>query len=58
VPRANDTVEGILLEYADLLSILSEDPFKPRAYEKAARAVGGFPADVSTLDLNGILSIP
>jgi DNA polymerase (family X) len=58
VPRANDAVEGVLLEYADLLSILSEDPFKPRAYEKAARAVGGYPADVSSLDLKGILDIP
>ena len=58
MPRANDEVESVLLEYADLLSILSEDPFKPRAYEKAARAVGGYPADVSTLDLRGILAIP
>jgi DNA polymerase (family 10) len=58
MPRANDTVEATLLEYAELLSILSEDPFKPRAYEKAARAVGGFPADVSTLDVKGILAIP
>jgi DNA polymerase (family X) len=58
VPRANDAVEAILLEYADLLSILSEDPFKPRAYEKAARAVGGYPADVGELDLKGILQIP
>ena len=58
MPRTNDAVEATLLEYADLLSILSEDPFKPRAYEKAARAVGGYPADVGTLDLKGILSIP
>jgi len=58
VPRTNDAVEAVLLEYADLLSILSEDPFKPRAYEKAARAVGGFPADVGALDLKEILSIP
>jgi DNA polymerase (family 10) len=58
VPRANDAVEAVLLEYAELLSILSEDPYKPRAYEKAARAVGGFPADVSELDLKGILAIP
>jgi DNA polymerase (family 10) len=58
VPRANDAVEAVLLEYADLLSILSEDPFKPRAYEKAARAVGGYPADVGGLDLKGILQIP
>ena len=58
MPRANDTVEGVLLEYADLLSISSGDPFKPRAYEKAARAVGGYHADVSELDLKGILEIP
>jgi DNA polymerase (family 10) len=58
VPRTNDAVEAVLYEYAELLSILSEDPFKPRAYEKAARAVGGFPADVGTLDLKGILAIP
>ncbi|HEU4355435.1 MAG TPA: DNA polymerase/3'-5' exonuclease PolX [Actinomycetota bacterium] len=58
MPRTNDAVEVVLLEYADLLSIVSEDPFKHRAYEKAARAVGGHPADIGTLDLNGILAIP
>jgi DNA polymerase (family 10) len=58
VARANDDVEQALLEFADLLSILSEDPFKPRAYEKAARAVGGYHADVSGLDLKAILEIP
>lgn len=56
--RANDDVEQALLEFADLLSILSDDPFKPRAYEKAARAVGGYHADVSELDLKAILEIP
>ncbi len=56
--RANDEVEAVLLEYADLLSILSEDRFKPRAYEKAARAVGGYPAEVDGLDLKAILQIP
>jgi DNA polymerase (family 10) len=56
--RANDDVERALLEFADLLSILSDDAFKPRAYEKAARAVGGYHADVSELDLKGILQIP
>ncbi|HZD17685.1 MAG TPA: DNA polymerase/3'-5' exonuclease PolX [Actinomycetota bacterium] len=58
MPRANDAVGSVLLEYADLLSILSEDPFKHRAYEKAARAVGGYPADVQGMDLAGILRIP
>jgi DNA polymerase (family 10) len=58
VPRANDAVEAVLLEYADLLAILSEDRFKPRSYEKAARAVGGYHADVGTLELAEILKIP
>jgi DNA polymerase (family 10) len=58
MPRANDAVEAVLLEYADLLSILSDDPFKPRAYEKAARAVAGYPADIAGFDLKQILQIP
>ncbi|MBA3691304.1 MAG: DNA polymerase/3'-5' exonuclease PolX [Actinobacteria bacterium] len=56
--RANDSVEAMLLELADLLSIVSEDPFKARAYEKAARSVGGYHADLSQLDQKGILAIP
>lgn len=56
--RANDDVERTLLEFGDLLSILTEDAYKPRSYEKAARSVGGYHADVSELDLKGILQIP
>ena len=56
--RANDDAERILLEFADLLSILSDDSYKPRSYEKAARSVGGYHADLSELDLKGILEIP
>jgi DNA polymerase (family 10) len=58
VARSNDAVEAMLLEYADLLSIVSGDPYKPRAYEKAARSVGGYHADLAGLDENGILAIP
>jgi DNA polymerase (family 10) len=58
VPRANDAVEAALLEYADLLSILRDDPYRPRSYEKAARAVGGYPADLEGMDLKEILKIP
>lgn len=58
MPRTNDQVEAALLEFADLLSIVSDDPFKPRAYEKAARAVGGYPDDVGVLDAKGVLAIP
>ena len=58
MPRANDVVERLLLEYAELLSIVSEDRFKARAYEKAARAVGGFSTDVDGLDVKGMMRIP
>jgi DNA polymerase (family 10) len=58
MPRANDAVEAMLVEYADLLSILFEDPYKPRAYEKAARAVGGHAVDLEGKDLKAILQVP
>jgi DNA polymerase (family X) len=58
MPRSNDAVEAALLEYAELLSITSSDPYKPRSYEKAARSIGGYHADVATLDARGILGIP
>jgi len=58
VARTNDQVERALQEYADLLSIVGDDPYKPRSYEKAARAVGGFPDDLAGLDERGVLAIP
>jgi DNA polymerase (family X) len=58
VARANDDVERLLLEYADLLSILSEDRFKPRAYEKAAHAIGGYAGDIDGYGLDELLAIP
>ncbi|MER6313770.1 DNA polymerase/3'-5' exonuclease PolX [Streptomyces sp. NPDC001581] len=56
--RANDQVEALLQEYADLIAIRGGEAFKARAYEKAARAVGGHPQDVSTLDAKGLREIP
>ena len=56
--RANELVEALLQEYADLLSISGGDAFRVRTYEKAARSVGGYHADISTLDDKGILAIP
>ena len=58
MPRANDAVEAALFEYSELLSIVTDDRFKPRAYEKAARAVGGYPADLDGMELAEILAIP
>src|SRR5881397_1980979 len=56
--RANDVVEALLQEYADLLSISGGDAFRVRTYEKAARSVGGYHADIATLDQKGLQAIP
>jgi DNA polymerase (family 10) len=56
--RPNDEVAELFQEFADLLSITGEAAYKVRAYEKAARAIGGYPDDVSTLDLKGLRKIP
>ncbi|WP_327281761.1 MULTISPECIES: DNA polymerase/3'-5' exonuclease PolX [unclassified Streptomyces] len=56
--RANERVEALLQEYADLIAISGGDAFKARAYEKAARAVGGHPADVAGLDAKALREIP
>jgi DNA polymerase (family X) len=56
--RANDTVEALLQEYADLLSISGGDAFRVRTYEKAARSIGGYHTDIATLDLKGLQAIP
>jgi DNA polymerase (family X) len=58
VARPNDEVEALLQEYADLIAITGGDAFKARAYEKAARAIGGYPADISKLDEDGLREIP
>lgn len=56
--RANDQVEALLQEYAEFIAIRGGEAFRARAYEKAARAVGGYPQDVSTLDEKGLREIP
>ena len=56
--RANDEVEALLQEYADLLSISGGDAFRVRTYEKAARSVGGHHADIATLDRKALQGIP
>ncbi|WP_405676704.1 DNA polymerase/3'-5' exonuclease PolX [Streptomyces sp. NBC_00868] len=56
--RVNDKVEALLQEYADLIAISGGDAFKARAYEKAARSIGGSPLDVAKLDAKGLKEIP
>ncbi|MBD0689083.1 DNA polymerase/3'-5' exonuclease PolX [Streptomyces sp. CBMA123] len=58
MPRLNDQVRELLQEYADLINITGGDAFRARAYEKAARAVGGHPEDVAGLDVKGLQQIP
>jgi DNA polymerase (family X) len=58
MPRSNDEVAALLQEYSDLIAITGGDAYKARAYEKAARAVGGHPADVARLDLKALTDIP
>ncbi|MFE3323641.1 DNA polymerase/3'-5' exonuclease PolX [Streptomyces sp. NPDC059176] len=56
--RANEEIEALLQEYADLIAITGGDTFRARSYEKAARAVGGHHTDVATLDTKGLREIP
>src|SRR5919197_292842 len=58
MPRANEEVEAALNEYRDLLAVVGEDRFKARAYEKAARSIGGYHADIRDLELSELLEIP
>src|ERR671930_1274402 len=58
MPRANEEVEAALNEYRDLLAVTGGDPFKARAYEKAARSIGGYHADIRDFDLKELMDIP
>ncbi|WP_165986344.1 DNA polymerase/3'-5' exonuclease PolX [Streptomyces sp. YIM 98790] len=58
MPRPNEEVEALFQEYADLISLTTGDAHRARAYEKAARSIGGYDSDVSTLDAKELRSIP
>ncbi|GAA4659959.1 DNA polymerase/3'-5' exonuclease PolX [Amycolatopsis dongchuanensis] len=56
--RANDEVEALLREYADLLALTGGEAFKQRAYEKAARAIAGHRDDIAGLGVTELRAIP
>jgi len=58
MPRPNDEVAALLAEYAELISITGGDAFKARVYERAARAIRGYAADVATLAPGEVRQIP
>jgi histidinol phosphatase-like PHP family hydrolase len=55
--RTNEDVAALLREYAELLSITGGDQFRARNYEKAAKAVGGYPADLAKVPDAGLTKI-
>lgn len=56
--RSNDQVADSLSELADLLAITGADPYRVRAYEKAARSVGAYPVDLDGLGEKELDAIP
>ncbi|HTY30943.1 DNA polymerase/3'-5' exonuclease PolX [Mycobacterium sp.] len=56
--RSNDVAAEALQELADLIAISGGDPYRVRAYEKAARSVAGHPIELDTLDRKGLMAIP
>jgi hypothetical protein len=56
--RSNDAAAQMLQEFAELLAISGGEGFKVRAYEKAARALAGCPAEISGLDEKALCAIP
>lgn len=56
--RSNDAVAAMLLEFAELLAISGDPPYKVRAYEKAAQAVEGHPAELATLSESELDELP
>jgi DNA polymerase (family 10) len=58
MPTTNEQVEELLGEWAELLQVTGADAFRVRAYEKAARSIGGYSKDLRELDDKGILAIP
>jgi histidinol phosphatase-like PHP family hydrolase len=45
----NEAVAALLREYAELLGLTGGDPFRVRNYERAAKAVGGYPEDIGAM---------
>ena len=52
--RANDDAAAALEEYADLFAMNGGDAFRVRSYQKAAKAIAGFPGDISEVNVRGV----
>jgi histidinol phosphatase-like PHP family hydrolase len=54
----NEDVAALLREYAELLGLTGGDLFRVRSYEKAAKAVGGYPDDLGALPESALTKVP
>lgn len=54
----NQEIARIFNEIADILEIKGDNPFRIRAYRRAAQNIDGLPRDVATLSQEELLSIP
>ncbi|MEU4406351.1 DNA polymerase/3'-5' exonuclease PolX [Streptosporangium sp. NPDC023963] len=55
--RANDDVAAALEEYAELFAMSGGDAFRVRSYQKAARAIAGFPDDITTVPVRSVSGV-
>jgi histidinol phosphatase-like PHP family hydrolase len=54
----NEEVAALLREYAELLGLTGGDQFRVRSYEKAAKAVAGYPDDLGALPEKALTKVP
>lgn len=54
----NEAVAALLREYAELSVITGGDPFRVRNYERAAKSIAGYPADIAGLSDAQLRAIP
>ncbi|MEV4100000.1 DNA polymerase/3'-5' exonuclease PolX [Nonomuraea sp. NPDC049649] len=52
--RANEEAAAALQEYAELFALTGGDAFRVRSYQKAAKAIAGFPDDIATADVRSV----
>ncbi|MGJ6967256.1 DNA polymerase/3'-5' exonuclease PolX [Streptosporangium sp. G11] len=55
--RANDDVAAALEEYAELFAMSGGDAFRVRSYQKAARAIAGFPDDITAVPVRSVSGV-
>ncbi|MFI6902542.1 DNA polymerase/3'-5' exonuclease PolX [Nonomuraea sp. NPDC050394] len=52
--RANEQAAAALQEYAELFALTGGDAFRVRSYQKAVKAIAGFPEDIAQVDVRKV----